>query len=127
MLNQPVVNIRNSEENEFEYFELYIAVKSLEERLSPEYDITANKWLFSYFTANLDLSILKTLNYGVDFLRGIEETARLLRQNREPPGVREKGRHRHTGSRGGHLPEQRSARHRTCCHPPSPPRCGLRR
>jgi EAL domain-containing protein (putative c-di-GMP-specific phosphodiesterase class I) len=70
MLNQPVVNIRNSEENEFEYFELYIAVKSLEERLSPEYDITANKWLFSYFTANLDLSILKTLNYGVDFLRG---------------------------------------------------------
>lgn len=29
MLNQPVVNIRNAEENEFEYFELYIAVKSL--------------------------------------------------------------------------------------------------
>lgn len=70
MLNQPVVNIRNAEENEFEYFELYIAVKSLEERLSPEFDITANKWLFSYFTSSLDLSIMKTLNYGVDFLRG---------------------------------------------------------
>lgn len=70
MLNQPVVNIRNGEENEFEYFELYIAVKSLEERLSPEFDITANKWLFSYFTSSLDLSIMKTLNYGVDFLRG---------------------------------------------------------
>ncbi len=70
MLNQPVANIQNGEQNEFEYFELYIAVKALEERLSPQYDITANKWLFSYFTANLDLSVLKALNYGVDFLRG---------------------------------------------------------
>jgi len=70
MLNQPVVNIQNGEQNEFEYFELYIAVKALEERLSPQYDITANKWLFSYFTANLDSSVLKALNYGVDFLRG---------------------------------------------------------
>lgn len=69
MLNQPVVNIQAAE-NEFEYFELYIAVKALEERLSPQYDITANKWLFSYFTANLDNSVLKALNYGVDFLRG---------------------------------------------------------
>lgn len=70
MLNQPVVNIMNGEQNEYEYFELYIAIKALEERLSPQYDITANKWLFSYFTANLDLSVLKALNYGVDFLRG---------------------------------------------------------
>lgn len=70
MLNQPVVNIQGLEQNEFEYFELYIAVKALEERLSPQYDITANKWLFSYFTANLDNSVLKALNYGVDFLRG---------------------------------------------------------
>ncbi|MFC7332805.1 hypothetical protein [Rhodocista pekingensis] len=70
MLNQPVINIHNAEQNEFEYFELYIAVKALEERLSPQFDITANKWLFSYFTANLDQSVLKALNYGVDFLRG---------------------------------------------------------
>lgn len=70
MLNQPVANIHNAEANEFEYFELYIAIKALEERLSPQYDITANKWLFSYFTANLDMSVLKALNYGVDFLRG---------------------------------------------------------
>ncbi|MFM2042166.1 MAG: hypothetical protein RLY86_742 [Pseudomonadota bacterium] len=70
MLNQPIVNIQNGTENEFEYFELYIAIKALEERLSPAYDLTANKWLFSYFTANLDNSILKALNYGVDFLRG---------------------------------------------------------
>ncbi|WP_119680069.1 hypothetical protein [Indioceanicola profundi] len=70
MLNQPVVNIQNGEQNEYEYFELYIAVKALEERLSPDYDITANKWLFSHFSANLDNSVLKALNYGVDFLRG---------------------------------------------------------
>lgn len=70
MLNQPVVDITNGEQNQFEYFELYIAIKALEERLSPNFDITANKWLFSYFTANLDNSVLKALNYGVDFLRG---------------------------------------------------------
>lgn len=70
MLNQPVANIQNGDQNEFEYFELYIAIKALEERLSPQYDITANRWLFSYFTANLDMSVLKALNYGVDFLRG---------------------------------------------------------
>jgi EAL domain-containing protein (putative c-di-GMP-specific phosphodiesterase class I) len=70
MLNQPVVNLAADEQNQFEYFELYIAIKSLEERLSPNYDLTHNRWLFSYFTANLDNSVLKSLNYGVDFLRG---------------------------------------------------------
>lgn len=70
MLNQPVVNIQTGDATHYEYFELYIAIKALEERLSPSYDITANKWLFSYFTANLDNSVLKALNYGVDFLRG---------------------------------------------------------
>lgn len=70
MLNQPVVNIHASNRNEREYFELYIAIKTLEERLSPDFDIAANKWLFTYFTSNLDNSVLKTLNYGVDFLRG---------------------------------------------------------
>lgn len=70
MLNQPVVNLRSEDRNEREYFELYIAVKTLEERLSPDFDITANRWLFNYFTANLDNSVLKALNYGVDFLKG---------------------------------------------------------
>lgn len=70
MLNQPVVDINAEERNDREYFELYIAVKTLEERLSPEFDITANKWLFNYFTSNLDNSILKALNYGTDFIKG---------------------------------------------------------
>jgi EAL domain-containing protein (putative c-di-GMP-specific phosphodiesterase class I) len=70
MLNQPVVNIHADDRNEREYFELYIAIKTLEERLSPNFDIAANKWLFNYFTSNLDNSVLKTLNYGVGFLRG---------------------------------------------------------
>jgi hypothetical protein len=70
MLNQPVMDISPGAQNKREYFELYIAVKTLEERLSPEFDITANRWLFNYFTANLDLSVLKALNYGVDFIRG---------------------------------------------------------
>ncbi|UEM21452.1 hypothetical protein JL100_001380 [Skermanella mucosa] len=70
MLNQPVMDIRPEASNHREYFELYIAVKSVEDRLSPEFDITANRWLFNYFTSNLDQSILKTLNYGIDFIRG---------------------------------------------------------
>jgi hypothetical protein len=70
MLNQPVMDIRPEAQNQREYFELYIAVKNLEERISPEFDITGNRWLFNYFTSNLDQSILKTLNYGLDFIRG---------------------------------------------------------
>lgn len=70
MLNQPVINLQNTTENEAEYYEVYIAIKALEERLSPDYDITANRWLFSYFTSNLDMSVLRALGYGIDFLRG---------------------------------------------------------
>jgi EAL domain-containing protein (putative c-di-GMP-specific phosphodiesterase class I) len=70
MLNQPVMDIRPEAQNQREYFELYIAVKSVEDKISPGFDITANRWLFNYFTSNLDQSILKTLNYGIDFIRG---------------------------------------------------------
>jgi len=70
MLNQPVMDIRPEAQSKREYFELYIAVKNLEEKISPEFDITGNRWLFNYLTSNLDQSILKTLNYGIDFIRG---------------------------------------------------------
>ncbi|UEM05069.1 hypothetical protein JL101_006425 [Skermanella rosea] len=70
MLNQPIVDIQAQEENRREYFEVYIAVKSLEDRLSPEFDLTANRWLFNYFTSSLDHAVLKSLNHGVDFIRG---------------------------------------------------------
>src|SRR3954453_3889088 len=53
-----------------EYFEIYISVKTLEDRLSPEFDLTANRWLFNYFTSSLDHAVLKTLNHGIDFIRG---------------------------------------------------------
>jgi hypothetical protein len=70
MLNQPIVDIRPTGSNKREYFEIYIAVKNLEERLSPEFDLTANRWLFNYFTSSLDRAVLKTLNHGIDFIRG---------------------------------------------------------
>ena len=70
MLNQPIVNLDPMAENLHEYFEIYIAVKNLEERLSPEFDLTANRWLFNYFTSSLDHAVLKSLNHGVDFIRG---------------------------------------------------------
>jgi EAL domain-containing protein (putative c-di-GMP-specific phosphodiesterase class I) len=70
MLNQPIVDIRDDQNNRREYFEIYIAVKNLEDRLSPEFDLTANRWLFNYFTASLDQAVLKSLNHGVDFIRG---------------------------------------------------------
>ena len=40
MLNQPVMDIRPEAQNQRQYFELYIAVKNLEEKISPEFDIT---------------------------------------------------------------------------------------
>lgn len=69
MLNQPVVDLRSSDEQTREYFEFYIAVKTLEERVSPEFDIAANRWLFNYFSANLDNSVLKALSYGIEIGR----------------------------------------------------------
>lgn len=70
LFNQAIANIGRSAEDEMAYFELYISIKLLQERLCPEYDITANKWLFNYFTANLDQSVLRALNHGLSFMRG---------------------------------------------------------
>lgn len=70
LLNQPVVNIGDTGVTDPEYFELYISIKLLQERLCPAYDIAANKWLFNYFTANLDQSVLRALGHGLSFMRG---------------------------------------------------------
>ena len=70
LLNQQVVDLSADKEESQVYFELFISVKALEDRLSPEFDLTANKWLFQYFTAGLDRSVLKSLNYGMDFMAG---------------------------------------------------------
>ncbi|MBI1208364.1 MAG: hypothetical protein GC191_13900 [Azospirillum sp.] len=70
LFNQPIVNLSGENVDEMEYFELYISIKLLQERLCPDYDITANRWLFNYFTANLDQSVLRALNHGMTFMRG---------------------------------------------------------
>ncbi len=70
LFNQAIANIGRNTEDEMAYFELYISIKLLQERLCPDYDITANKWLFNYFTANLDQSVLRALNHGLSFMRG---------------------------------------------------------
>ncbi len=70
LLNQPIVNIVDAGVTEPEYFELYISIKLLQERLCPDYDIAANRWLFNYFTANLDQSVLRALGHGLTFMRG---------------------------------------------------------
>ncbi|MEI6559810.1 MAG: hypothetical protein WCO00_15510 [Rhodospirillaceae bacterium] len=70
LLNQPIVNIGDGGVNDPEYFELYISIRLLQERLCPDYDIAANKWLFNYFTANLDQSVLRALGHGLSFMRG---------------------------------------------------------
>lgn len=70
MLNQPIINIQPMAGSLHEYFEIYISVKALEDRLSPEFDLTANRWLFNYFTSSLDHAVLKSLNHGIDFIRG---------------------------------------------------------
>lgn len=70
LFNQAISNIGPEADADLEYFELYISIKLLQERLCPDYDITANKWLFNYFTANLDQSVLRALNHGISFMRG---------------------------------------------------------
>lgn len=72
LFNQAIANITPGipQEEEMAYFELYISIKLLQERLCPNYDITANKWLFNYFTGNLDQSVLRALNHGLSFMRG---------------------------------------------------------
>ena len=70
LLNQPIVNISEPTATDPEYFELYISIRLLQERLCPDYDIAANKWLFQYFTANLDQSVLRALGHGLSFMRG---------------------------------------------------------
>jgi hypothetical protein len=68
IFNQPVVNIRNDTEQNKEYFELYISIKGVQDRLAPDFDLLANRWLFNYFTSSLDQSLLRSLNHGLDFI-----------------------------------------------------------
>ena len=68
IFNQAIVNIRDDSDKNKEYFELYITIKGLQERLSPDFDLSANRWLFNHFTSSLDLSLLRSLNHGLDFM-----------------------------------------------------------
>ena len=68
IFNQPIVNIREDDDKNKEYFELYISIKGLQDRLSPDFDLSANRWLFNYFTSSLDQSLLSSLNHGLDFI-----------------------------------------------------------
>jgi hypothetical protein len=63
-----VVNIRDESDQNKEYFELYISIKGLQDRLSPDFDLSTNRWLFNYFTSSLDQSLLRSLNHGLDFI-----------------------------------------------------------
>ena len=68
LFNQAVINIRDDTDKNKEYFELYISIKELQTRLSPDFDLLANRWLFNHFTASLDRSLLRSLNHGLDFM-----------------------------------------------------------
>lgn len=68
LFNQAVVNIRDESDKNKEYFELYISIKELQTRLSPDFDLLANRWLFNHFTSSLDRSLLRSLNHGLDFM-----------------------------------------------------------
>jgi EAL domain-containing protein (putative c-di-GMP-specific phosphodiesterase class I) len=69
LFNQAIVNIRDEDEKtNKEYFELYISIKELQTRLSPDFDLTGNRWLFTHFTASLDRSLLRSLNHGLEFM-----------------------------------------------------------
>ena len=68
LFNQAVINIRDETDKNKEYFELYISIKELQTRLSPDFDLLANRWLFNHFTSSLDRSLLRSLNHGLEFM-----------------------------------------------------------
>jgi EAL domain-containing protein (putative c-di-GMP-specific phosphodiesterase class I) len=68
LFNQAVVDIKDDSDKNKEYFELYISIRELQTRLSPDYDLLANRWLFNHFTASLDRSLLRSLNHGLEFM-----------------------------------------------------------
>lgn len=70
LFNQAVVDLRDEGDRNREYYELYISIAGLQAKLSPDFDLAANRWLFKYFTATLDLSMLRSLNHGLDFIGG---------------------------------------------------------
>ena len=68
LFNQAVIDIKDDSEKNKEYYELYISIKELQTRLSPDYDLLANRWLFNHFTSSLDRSLLRSLNHGLEFM-----------------------------------------------------------
>lgn len=68
LLNQAVVNLREDGDRNREYYELYISIAGLQAKLSPDFDLSANRWLFNHFTASLDRSMLRSLAHGLEFI-----------------------------------------------------------
>ncbi len=68
LINQPVINLREDHPHNREYYELYISIAGLQAKLSPDFDLGANRWLFNHFTASLDRSMLRSLNHGLEFI-----------------------------------------------------------
>ncbi|HZH25811.1 MAG TPA: hypothetical protein VEY95_01395 [Azospirillaceae bacterium] len=70
LLNQPVMDADIDGADPALYYELYMSVKQIEERLSPDFDIAGNRWLFQYFTSSLDVSMLRVLGNQLEMARG---------------------------------------------------------
>lgn len=68
LINQVVINLREESPHNREYYELYISIADLQAKLSPDFDLSANRWLFNHFTASLDRSMLRSLNHGLEFI-----------------------------------------------------------
>ncbi len=68
LFNQAVIDLHDDDKDHREYYELYFSVKGLEKKLSPDFDLSSDRWLFAHFTSSLDASLLRTLNHGFDFI-----------------------------------------------------------
>ena len=68
VFNQAVISLQEDDPRHREFYELYISMKELEARLSPDFDLGADRWLFRHFTASLDRALLRSLNHGLDFI-----------------------------------------------------------
>ena len=68
LFNQAVINMREDDERSCEYYELYIAIAELQAQLCPDFDLTANCWLFKHFTSRLDERLLRRLSQGLELV-----------------------------------------------------------
>ena len=60
--NQPICSIKDIKKPKPIFHEIYINIQNLQEKLSTNFKLTGNKWLFKYLTQKLDEKVIETIS-----------------------------------------------------------------